>query len=192
MKKIVFGIIIGIVLTVSANAAVQYTLKQSECKIVVDGTEVKGELPLLIMEPGFNYIPAAEFRSICDKIGIGFEFDSATKEIRIDTGKVQTSSVPMGTLEIKEGTVVSEVITHTPDGLKVMQYQGVNYIRWGELRKKCEFIGLQFDTKDSKFNFKTPDGTLLVSIPLYTIYSTQDSAMYDDYVNMALPLLGAE
>jgi hypothetical protein len=96
-KQLFIGILIGILIAaVPVGAAVQeYTLKQSECKIVVDGKEVKGELPLLIMDPGFNYIPAAEFRSICDKMGIGFEFDSPTKEIRIDTAQVKAEPTPV-------------------------------------------------------------------------------------------------
>ena len=52
-RNVISGIIIGIMLTVTATAAVQeYTLKKSECKLMVDGVEVKGELPLLIMDPG--------------------------------------------------------------------------------------------------------------------------------------------
>jgi hypothetical protein len=96
-KQLLIGILIGILIAaVPVGAAVQeYILKQSECKIVVDGEVVKGELPLLIMDPGFNYIPAAEFRSICDKMGIGFEFDSPTKEIRIDTAQVKAEPTPV-------------------------------------------------------------------------------------------------
>ncbi|HHU17380.1 MAG TPA: hypothetical protein GXZ70_04050 [Clostridiales bacterium] len=89
-KKLILGIMIGVLISMvtPVGASInEYTLSKSDCKIVVDGVEVKGELPLLIMEPGFNYIPATEFRSICDKMGIGFEFDVPTKEIRINTKK---------------------------------------------------------------------------------------------------------
>jgi len=106
-KQLLIGILIGILIAaVPVGAAVQeYILKQSECKIVVDGEIVKGELPLLIMDPGYNYLPAAEFRSICDKMGIGFEFDPPTKEIRIDTKKNRMQEVQNGL----EGDMLSEV-----------------------------------------------------------------------------------
>jgi hypothetical protein len=181
-RSAISGIIIGIMLTVTATAAVQeYTLKKSECKLMVDGVEVKGELPLLIMDPGYNYIPAAEFRSICDKIGIGFEFDVPTKEVRIETRQAQ--------IETKGVDTVSEPITQTPDGIPTFQHDGEDYIKWSKIAVKCESFGFPFDTKNSKFNIKNTDGTIAVSIPLYTIYSTQDSARYDDYVSIILPFL---
>ena len=173
--NILIGFLIGIMFTITVNAAVkEYVLKQSECKIVVDGVEVKGELPLLIMEPGFNYIPAAEFRSICDKIGIGFEFDVPTKEIRIATQKTQP-------LSAKGVDNVSEVVK-TPDGLNVILYEGKYYVRWGELRDKSESLGLSFRIKDGIFYFLQNYGTVLCSLPLHTVYSTNDSATLDDYI----------
>jgi hypothetical protein len=191
-RQLIIGFAICLLfVVVPVGAAVnEYTLKQSECKIVVDGKEVKGELPLLIMDPGFNYIAAAEFRSICDKIGIDFEFDPPTKEIRITTRQDVKTMLSQSAVNEKESEGVSEVITQTPDGLEVFQYEGEKYIRWSKLRAKCESLGLKFDAKNNYFNIKNDD-TLLCSLPLYTIYSAYDSVKYSDYLSIALPLLGA-
>ena len=110
MKKMFAGIIIGILLTVSVNAAVQYTLTESPWKIVVDGQVVQDEkLPMLLMEPGYNYAPVAVFREICGKIGLGFEANAESKEVRITTKqevkKVSTTNItptPPLAVEYKE------------------------------------------------------------------------------------------
>jgi hypothetical protein len=181
IRNILIGIIIGFLLSTTVFAAVQeYTLKQSECKIVVDGVEVKGELPLLIMDPGFNYIPAAEFRSICDKIGVGFEFDVPTKEVRIITKNA---------IEEKGADSVSEFITQTTDGYKVYKYQGNYYVRWGELKSKAKSLGLLFEIRNGQFIFMDNDKKPVFTIPLISIFSTNDCVTYEDYVNIVLPAL---
>ena len=40
---------------------------------MIDGETAKKELPVLNYQ-GYNYIPAATFREICDTIGVGFEW----------------------------------------------------------------------------------------------------------------------
>ena len=98
MRNIVIGIIIGIMLTVSANAAVQqYTLNQSEWTVVVDGQAVEDErYPVLLMDPGYNYLAAGLFREICSKAGLPFEANVESKEIRITTEQpIAVKSVPV-------------------------------------------------------------------------------------------------
>lgn len=95
MRNIVIGIIIGIMLTVSANAAVQYSLSQSEWTVVVDGQAVEDErYPVLLMDPGYNYLAAGNFREVCEKAGIPFEVDVPTKEIRISTQEAKATPTP--------------------------------------------------------------------------------------------------
>lgn len=125
MKGLVIGIVIGVMLTVSANAAVsEYTLKQSECKLVVDGQVVQDEkLPVLLMEPGYNYIPAAAFRNVCGEIGVGFAYDSTTKEIQLTTTQtVATKSIPVKAAPTVSPTPVpveyKEPATIERDGVK--------------------------------------------------------------------------
>lgn len=88
MKKFILGFILAAVLFSAFPVAAtiqQYILTPSTTKIVVDGIEVKdNKLPIMAYE-GYNYIPAATFKSICDKISIGFKWDEAVKEIRVAT-----------------------------------------------------------------------------------------------------------
>lgn len=91
MKKFVLGFLAAALLftALPIGAAVQqYTLQATAAKIVVDGTEAKDDkLPIMAYQ-GYNYIPAAVFRSICDKIGVGFKWDNEKKEIQINTKEV--------------------------------------------------------------------------------------------------------
>lgn len=198
-RNVISGIIIGIMLTVTATAAVQeYTLKKSECKIIVDGVEVKGELPLLIMDPGYNYIPAAEFRSICDKIGIGFEFDVPTKEVRIETRQAQ--------IETKEVEAMKIAPTKTvPEGFEAYQINIVNnkqYIGTLYVRNKIRRDGYELERTENVAdwanvsggehydNWKiTKDGkTILDNIPAYKTFS-YSSIEVEYYLNVILPLI---
>jgi hypothetical protein len=111
MKKFILGLITGALLfsMIPIYATVQeYILQQSDCKLVIDGNEFNAELPVLNME-GYNYLPAAAFREICDKLNIGFEFDNTTKEIRVNTKKKAEEVEP-----VKEDNTVSEANDNKP------------------------------------------------------------------------------
>jgi hypothetical protein len=182
-KQTISAFIIGALITgcIPAYAAVQeYILTSTASKITVDGAEVKNDQLPMMSYQGYNYIPAATFRDICDKIGVGFEWNNEAKEIQITTS---TGTTTTGAIDL------SDKITQTPDGLPVFQYKGSNYIEWLELRKKCESLGLHFRIENNAFNFKNSDDTLICSIELFTIYSPFDYAKYDDYINIVLPLI---
>lgn len=102
IRVLVLGIVLGLLISVPVNGIAQYVLKESNCKLVVDGVEVKGDLPLLIMDPGYNYIPAAVFRDICNMIDVGFEFDQPTKEIRIDTIQLSPTELLLKELGVEK------------------------------------------------------------------------------------------
>jgi len=89
-KSILIGIIIGIVIMSSVFAAgeiVQYIFTPSTHKLIVDNKEYSNpDIPInMFMFENRNYIPIAVLRDLCLKLGIPFEFDNTTKEIRIDT-----------------------------------------------------------------------------------------------------------
>ena len=187
-KSFVLGFLLATLLfsAIPVGAAVQeYILTSTASKLVVDGVEVKNDTLPMMSYNGYNYIPASSFKQICDKIGVGFEWDNTAKSIEIDTSVTTTET----TIASTGGDIVSDKITQTPDGIKVFQHEEQNYINWLDLRKKCESLGIQFNIKDGKFNFKNPDGSILCSINLFTIWQVNDSAKYDDYVNNVLPLL---
>jgi hypothetical protein len=94
MKGLTVGILIGILLTGSAFAAVQYNLSESEWKVVVDGQPVQDErYPVLLLPPGYNYMAVGSIRSVCEKAGIPFEANVPTKEVRITTTKQEVKAV---------------------------------------------------------------------------------------------------
>ncbi len=93
MKGLTVGILIGILLTGSAFAAVQYNLSESEWKVVVDGQPVQDErYPVLLLPPGYNYMAVGSLRTVCEKAGIPFEADVPTKEVRLTTKEVKVVS----------------------------------------------------------------------------------------------------
>ena len=121
MKKLVIGIIIGIMLTVTVNSAVEYSLKESEWVVKVDGQAVKDEkLPMLLLEPGYNYAPVAVFRDVCGIMGVSFEANVEAKEIRITTKEekiVSTKTAPAST-PVTVTAEYTEPYTLMRDGIK--------------------------------------------------------------------------
>lgn len=83
-KFLSIGIIIGIILSIALPVLAQeFSLTNSEWKIMINGNEIKNDLPILLMQPGYNYIPAGLFRDICKEINVDFVPDPTTKEIRL-------------------------------------------------------------------------------------------------------------
>jgi hypothetical protein len=130
IRNIVIGIIIGIMLTVTVNAAVQeYALKQSEWNVVVDGQVVEdARYPVLLMDPGYNYLADGNFHEICEKAGIPFEVDVPTKEIRISTQEVKAIPTPTVTPTVTPALKVEYVEPYTieRDGVKKVFAGDVN------------------------------------------------------------------
>lgn len=126
-KQLIIGFLLGAMLfsIVPVGATVQdYLLKKSEVKLIVDGKEFANkDLPVLIMEPGYNYIPAATFREICDTIGVGFEYVGDKKEIQIDTKKEELSSIS----ENSQPSRQNDIIQKTKDN-NIFLINGTEYI----------------------------------------------------------------
>lgn len=159
MKKMFAGIVIGILLTVTTNAAVQeYTLKQSEWKVVVDGQPVQDErYPVLLLPPGYNYMAVGSLRSVCEKAGIEFNADVPTKEVRITTTKeekiVSTETIEPAKVEYVEPATI--------------EVDGVKKVLVSDIYKLLKAKG--YDMKDSgKSNYT-----------LY-IYDPSDSLIFRD------------
>jgi len=187
-KSFVLGFLLATLLfsAIPVGAAVQeYILTSTASKLVVDGVEVKNDTLPMMSYNGYNYIPASSFRDICDKIGVGFEWNDTTKAIEIDTSvaTAETTIISTGV------DIMSDKITQTPDGIPVFQYNEENYIGWLELRKKCESLGLKFKIRDNAFEFLNADDSSICSLALATTYDPYDSAKYSDYINIALPLI---
>lgn len=87
-KHFVIGFLIGafVFTFIPVSADVQeYILTKSNVKIIVDRTEFTDDTLPILNYKGYNYIPAAVFRGICEKLGLGFDWVGETNEIQIQT-----------------------------------------------------------------------------------------------------------
>jgi len=195
MKKFILGFLCAAMLftAIPIGAAIQeYALKLSAAKIVVDGSEFKDEkLPVLYLDPGYNYIPAAVFRSICDKIGVGFEYDSATKEIQIDTKAATVNSDTLTTTETDTGgDTVSDKITQTPDGItEFVTFEGKQYIGFIAIRNKLKESGYDFiSTVDTIWKVIKGEEVILDDIATIRPFGF-DMIEADYYISIISPLI---
>lgn len=167
MKKgFILGFLCAALLFTAIGAGV-YTLVPSTTKLVVDGAEVKDDkLPVLYMEPGYNYVPAAVFRAICDKIGVRFAYVEANNAIQIDTRVKET--VVTNKL-VKEGDNVSVPLNKygLPDfstytGVKPVLYnESHNFFNWTDtsicndgIYKFFEYGEVKYISLTDKLSFK--------------------------------------
>lgn len=189
MKKIMFGVIIGILLTSVANAAVQYNLSESEWKIVVDGQIIQDEkLPILLLEPGYNYAPVAVFREICGKIGLGFEANAESKEVQITT-KLEEKTVSKAVPAPVAAPPITEPYTIERDGVKK--------VFTGDINKMLNSEGYELSSSGKSDNMlwvrlKHNQMPVIKDIP-YTVhdYNGQGGVYinYDFYVENIEPLI---
>ncbi|MEN6313729.1 MAG: hypothetical protein ABFD25_05710 [Clostridiaceae bacterium] len=198
MKK---GFILGFVcaallFTAIGATAAQYTLTPSTVKFYMDGTEIKDDkLPLLYMEPGYNYLPAAMFRSICDKIGIVFEYVEKDNAIVIDTkttALAETPEVPPNvpvlttnteakqnsmvlsvkpisatTIEIKFASAVDKTVMENPANYVIAEKYG---------KKTALSVSLAvLDEAGTKVTLTTSEqkGAILYSIGIQDVFTTE-------------------
>jgi hypothetical protein len=113
-KQLIIGIIIGVVVAsiVPVGAAIEgYVLKKSPHKLVVNGEYWQEDtLPMMIYQDGYNYIPAATFRTICENMNIPFAWDGEKEEIQIGETK-------QGDGETMSEPVLLEIVnTEVPEG----------------------------------------------------------------------------
>ena len=176
MKKIMFGVIIGILLTVSVNAAVQYTLTESPWKIVVDDQVVQDEkLPMLLMEPGYNYAPVAVFREICGKIGLGFEANAEAKEVRITT-KLEEKTVSKAVPAPVAAPPITEPYTIERDGVKKAFMGDIN-----KILKPYGYSLAPSGKSDWTLILRNKDGLLFDNIKYTTHEYNGNPAAFIDY-----------
>lgn len=206
MKKFVLGFLTAALLftALPIGAAVQqYVLQPTAAKIVVDGAEVKDDnLPIMSYQ-GYNYIPAAVFRNICDKIGVGFKWDNEKKEIQITTTAPAEATTSSGGVNME----VPEKITQTPDGITMIdtwegkQYIGIGYIQQSinkkgydivpNIKQKKGWLLIKGNSPDFKFYFHTEESeytVILNDLPTTYAYGG-DNIEVNYYINTILPLI---
>lgn len=220
MKKFILGFLTAALLfsAMPIGAAVQqYVLTPTTSKITVDGkTVTDAKLPIMAYQ-GYNYIPASTFKSICDKIGIGFKWDGTSKEIQLATSSsTATSAASTKALATTTTSTTSNMgvktmattdkIKETPDGITNIdtwegkQYIGINYIQ-NVINKKGydivpsiktnKFMLIKGNSPDFKYNLKSKESEyaiLIDDVPTVSAYGGHNiEANY--YINTILPLI---
>lgn len=146
-RQLIIGFLLGALVfsIIPVGATVQdYILKKSSAKLMVDEKEFSNkELPVLLYK-GYNYIPAATFRDICDKLGVGFEYVGEKNKIQINTKKIEVAqerkddkvnfTTPKIGEEERGNFVETEIITD--EGLKVHTFNGEEYVALYDINEK--------------------------------------------------------
>jgi ribosomal protein L33 len=168
-KQLIIGFVLGALIfgIIPVGAVVQdYILKKSETKLMVDGKEFANkELPVLIYK-GYNYIPAATFREICDTIEVGFEWIGEKNEIQINTGKNVSISPVVEERKIQGMNTVENIDdmrSEKKDGYNILIVDGIEYIHSREV----------FETSNRRYTFNvnnesTPDKMQLILFDQHT------------------------
>lgn len=125
-KQLIIGFLLGALLftiiPVKANIS-DYMLKESETKIILDGKEIGNkELPVLIMDPGYNYIPISVFREISKTIDLEFQWIAKTNQIEINTRQEPKRN------NTSERTPTHEEVIVNTDNENIISVNGETYI----------------------------------------------------------------
>lgn len=180
-KQLIIGFILGVLFfgIVPVGATVQdYILKKSSAKLMVDEKEFSNkELPVLLYK-GYNYIPAATFREICDIIGVGFEYVGEKNEIQINTKEV---------ISTQEGKVNS-MEKVVKDGFNLVVENGVEYVKLRDVFEKLS-EDYMFDALPNKtINFVHLEEVLIENMP-YKIIDNKTYIEYEYFTNNILHLV---
>jgi hypothetical protein len=149
-KQTVIAFMLGALLfsgiPVMANVT-EYIFTQSNCKLIVDGQEYNNpDIPIvLFMKDSSNFAPLAVLRDLCNKLGVPFVYDNATKEIRITTTGVSDATKTTTNIIGKEEGVLSEVvgttdnyITYEEDELIIVESNGEKYVEVFGIMQKLQ------------------------------------------------------
>lgn len=181
-KQLLIGFLLGAIVfsVIPTSATVQeYILQKSSHKIVVDGQEIiNKDLPMLYMNPGYNYIPVATFREICDKLDTKVEWIEKTNEIRIDTGK--------NTPDFRAITIRDD--RYMGSDFEMIIVDNIEYVA---LREVYENINSKYVFEvlpDKIISLVHKDKVLIESIP-YRIINNKTHVEYTYLTDVILPLV---
>jgi len=208
MKKIISGLIIGMLITLSINvfAAGELLINPNPFPIHVDGQEQNLEAYNI---NGSTYIKLSDIPKATNNV-LEVKFDQENKRININTQKDTEANISLQNTEGEEK--VSEIVEQTPDGLPVQYFDGEPYVnimrefykKYGNVNNekfynieekwipegKSENYRLKLYTEHPSGSTKPPT-VLLENIPLEIKgeIKTPSYVSLDYYVNTILPLI---
>jgi len=217
-RQLTIGILIGVIITLAIpiNAAVeQYALYKSDIKLLINGVECQiNDLPIMNFE-GYNYVPVAIFRKICEEIGGKLDWVAEVKEVRITTpvivGKpepdiiepqprpappVPTIPIPQ-TDNIKDDDKVNELTFFIQNGMEILIYNNEKYITPGTISDINPEFNWQYDSSTKRLDVYVFSGRIFDETANYpstknTPYIESNGRKwikYDYYKKTILPLL---
>lgn len=124
MKKIISGLIMGMLITLSINvfAAGELLINPNPFPIHVDGQEQNLEAYNI---NGSTYIKLSDIPKATNNV-LEVKFDQENKRININTQKDTEANISLQNTEGEEK--VSEIVEQTPDGLPVQYFDGEPYV----------------------------------------------------------------
>lgn len=181
-KQLIIGFLLGALLfgVIPVGAVIQeYVLTKSRVRLVIDGEEfANDDLPILYMEPGYNYLPAAAFRDICSKLDLWFEYVGEKNEIHIET-KIKNDMVERKDDNMKIGV---------KEEYNIIVDDGIEYVLLREISEKLP-KNYVFDALiDKSINFAYQNKVLIENMP-YKIINNKTYVSYEYLVNNILPLI---
>lgn len=187
IRNIVIAFIMGLLVSLPVNAAIQeYSLKQSEWVVMVDGQVITDDkYPVLLMDPGYNYLAAGTLREVCSKAGIPFDVNAELKQVRLTTKQtVAVKSAPVPTI----APTLSKVKYYEP---MTIERVGVKYAFIGDIIIMLESRGYEL-IDNAKLNMTlricTNDKLILDDIPVNS-FSSKAYISYDFFIEHIKPLI---
>jgi hypothetical protein len=167
-RHLIIGFVLGALFfrVIPVGAAIQeYILYKSEVQLTVDGQEYNNpELPILNYK-GYNYIPAATFRDICNAIGVDFQWAGQVNQIQLRTGNVPIEPNNVNESEVTNVPETTTIQYDQTTGLPV----GAEYIEYGDCEKAVSYNGKIFvSSSDLKWVFRLRWGGMIDTIASYT------------------------
>lgn len=136
----------------------EYIFTPSSTKLIIDNVEYSNpDIPInLFLYQDRNYIPIAVFKELCIKVGIPFEYDNITKEIKITTTGVTINTTGKEEMLMSTtDTITTDKITYSRDTednkLIIITQNGVSYITIADIESN---IFSKYKDVDNVYLFK--------------------------------------
>lgn len=203
-RQFIIGLFVGAILFASTPTfadTVQYIFTQSNCKLIIDGQEYSNpDIPIvLFMKDNSNFAPVAVIRDLCLKLNISFEYDNATKEIRITTRK--TNSNLSNTTSPSTPILKNNPNSYEEDGVLVAEVNGEKYVPIYSIQEKLKGSNYVLNFGEL-YNCVLTKSEKIISPKIKTYFNDMTGDFshyfsnnaiyikYSDYQNIIKPLIG--
>jgi hypothetical protein len=183
MKKIILGLIIGLVVGIStpvvALYAEEYSIIQNPFPIFVD--EERQEIESLNIN-GTTWLRLGDVGKVLE---VSILFDEANRQIDISTSE----NVPPNKEEGTTTPNIPEVKQYTPDGLLIIDYDDVQYVRFCDMHSKYEGVDIKIVDRENKTVDLLKNNQVIFKNIGYSVINGLTCFELNYYKNSILPLI---